>query len=239
MEYAELDWIDGQPHSTKFNDIYFTSDDGFIETKHVFLKSNQLAERFQSIDKTNCFTIGETGFGSGLNFLATWDCFIQHVPDHSKKLHFISTEKYPLKFEDIKKILTFWPELSTYSEALLQAYKTLQPGQNTFYFNNNQIKLTLIINDALDTLITLKQTQINAWFLDGFSPAKNPDLWQMELFQQIARLSVPQATFATFTCAGFVRRGLKSVGFTVKKIAGCQSKREISVGTLTHKIPPY
>lgn len=225
--HAQLEWQDGQPRSAQFGDVYFSRESGIDETRHVFLGHNHLPERWQRLQRT-LFTIGETGFGTGLNFLCAWQLWQRCAPP-TARLHFISTEKYPLTREDLAKALALWPELAAYSAQLLEQYRELAPGWRRFEFDGGRVMLTLLIGDARDTLPRLRAS-VDAWFLDGFAPARNPDLWQIELLQEVARLSTPGGSFATFTSAGAVRRGLESAGFRVEKVPGHGSKRDMLRG---------
>jgi tRNA 5-methylaminomethyl-2-thiouridine biosynthesis bifunctional protein len=229
-EAATLDWDDEQPVSRRFGDVYFSRASGLDETRHVFLGHNRLPERFATLQAGQSLVIGETGFGTGLNFLAAWQCFDEKAPPDAR-LHFFSVEKYPLAPADLARALALWPELKPYADALLDQYSPLTVGSHRFNFDNGRVCLTLLVGDVLERLPQWEAT-VDAWFLDGFAPAKNPEMWQPELFRQMARLSAPGATFATFTSAGTVRRGLADAGFTVEKVAGFGHKREMSRGWL-------
>ncbi len=225
-----LTWQDGQPVSKAYGDVYFSRASGIEETRYVYLQHNRLPERWRALDR-NLFTIGETGFGTGLNFLCAWQLWRECAPADAR-LHFVSAEKYPLHPEELREALALWPELASLSQALLDQYEILSPGWRRFQFENGRITLTLLIGDARDTL-PLLNAKVDAWFLDGFSPSVNPELWQPPLFQQVARLSAPGATFATFTSAGEVRRGLQAAGFDVHRVPGHGHKRHMSCGQRT------
>lgn len=235
-EPASLDWQDGQPYSQRFDDVYFSRASGLDETRHVFLEQNNLPARFTALEGLDSFVIGETGFGTGLNFLAAWQCFCQNAPTCGQ-LHFFSVEKYPLSPADLARALGMWPELGRYSQALIQQYGTLTAGGHRFVFDDGRVTLTLLVGDVLECFPQW-EAQVDAWFLDGFSPAKNPEMWLPELFQQMARLSAQNATFATFTSAGAVRRGLVEAGFNVEKVPGHGVKREMSCGQLMTQPEP-
>ena len=223
LQHAELDWdANGQPQSRRYGDVYFSRASGLAETVHVFLQPNRLAERFAALQPGQRLVIGETGFGTGLNFLCAWRLFEQQAPAGSL-LHFVSVEKHPLSLEDLQRALALWPELERLAQQLLEQYVAVNPGFQQFRFG--RITLTLMIGDALACLNSL-DARIDAWFLDGFAPSKNPDMWQPELFAQLARLSAADATLATFTSAGIVRRGLLMAGFEVERIKGYGQKRE-------------
>lgn len=230
MQDATLDWQDGQPYSRQFGDVYFSRTSGIEETRHVFLHHNHLQERWHDLPDGRVFTIGETGFGTGLNFLCAWQLW-RETASPATRLHYVSTEKYPLTRQELSQALSLWPELAEFSLTLLSQYRTLTPGWHRFTFDHGKVMLTLLVGDARETLPELS-AKVDAWFLDGFAPAKNPEMWQPELFHEIARLSASQATFATFTSAGLVKRGLAEVGFTVEKVAGFGSKRDMLRGRL-------
>ncbi len=229
FEHAELDWDEnGQPQSRRYGDVYFSRGSGMAETTHVFLQPNRLAERFAALQAGERLVIGETGFGTGLSFLCAWALFERTAPANSA-LHFVSVEKHPLTRDDLGRALTLWPELQLQARQLLDQYVAINPGFQQFRFG--QVTLTLLVGDALEQLKEL-DAQVDAWFLDGFAPQKNPDMWQPELFEQVARLSAPGATLATFSSAGSVRRALKEAGFEIKRIPGFGQKWENIQGQL-------
>ncbi|MFJ4116369.1 bifunctional tRNA (5-methylaminomethyl-2-thiouridine)(34)-methyltransferase MnmD/FAD-dependent 5-carboxymethylaminomethyl-2-thiouridine(34) oxidoreductase MnmC [Pseudomonas psychrophila] len=230
MPNAQIDWDDqGRPHSRVFDDVYFSDKSGLEETRYVFIEQNALAERFQNLPANGQLVIGETGFGTGLNFLCAWQLFEQKArPD--ARLHYISVEKYPLTRQDLQRALALWPELTTYSEQLLAAYFAIHPGFQTLSLANGRVTLTLLIGDVLEQLPQL-DAQVDAWFLDGFAPAKNPDMWTPELFAQLARLAAPESTISTFTSTGWVRRALNEAGFKMRRTPGIGHKWEILRGT--------
>ena len=227
---AQIDWDDqGRPHSRVFDDVYFSDKSGLEETRYVFIEQNALAERFAALPADGHLVIGETGFGTGLNFLCAWQLFEQHAhPD--ARLQFISVEKYPLTRDDLQRALALWPELATFSEQLLAVYFAIHPGFQTLTLGNGRVTLTLLIGDALEQLPQL-DAKIDAWFLDGFAPAKNPDMWTPQLFEQLARLAAPGSTISTFTSTGWVRRALNEAGFKMRRTPGIGHKWEILRGT--------
>lgn len=213
------------PRSEKFDDVYFSAEDGLAETCHVFLDGNDLPARWQD---RSVFTIAETGFGTGLNFLSTWKQFEETArPDQN--LDYISFEKYPLSAEDIEKYLhNYKSELGGYLSELIELYPLVVPGFHKITLAG-QVTLLLVFDDVNAALPQL-EAEVDCWFLDGFKPSANPEMWTDTMFSQMARLSVPGATFATFTAAGGVRRGLDAAGFTVRKAPGFGRKREMLVG---------
>jgi tRNA 5-methylaminomethyl-2-thiouridine biosynthesis bifunctional protein len=230
-----LDWQDGQPFSSRFSDVYFSKDSGLEEKRHVFLQGNRLAERFASLSSGDSFAIGETGFGTGLNFLCAWQLFDKVVPFNSS-LDFFSVEKYPLDERELADVLALWPELRQYADELLARWRRRVPGWNRWNFAGGKIRLTLVIGDVADALTEICGG-IDAWFLDGFSPARNPEMWTQSVFESVVRISKPGASFATYTCAGWVRRGLKQAGFQVSKFPGFGRKREMLQGHLPGSPP--
>ncbi|MGV3346961.1 bifunctional tRNA (5-methylaminomethyl-2-thiouridine)(34)-methyltransferase MnmD/FAD-dependent 5-carboxymethylaminomethyl-2-thiouridine(34) oxidoreductase MnmC [Enterobacteriaceae bacterium LUAb1] len=244
VEHARLYWNEqGTPVSRIFDDIYFSSQDGLEETRYVFLQGNGLPERFETHTRS-LFITAETGFGTGLNFLTLWqafDRFCQRYPASVlKRLHFISTEKFPLCKEDLIAAHAHWPELAAYACHLQQQWPEAWPGCHRLLFNEGQVTLDLWfgdINQLIDVFDSSLQRQVDAWFLDGFAPAKNPDMWTPALFQTMASLSREGGTLSTFTAAGFVRRGLQQAGFTLEKRKGFGQKREMLTGTM-QVLPP-
>ncbi|WP_040661666.1 bifunctional tRNA (5-methylaminomethyl-2-thiouridine)(34)-methyltransferase MnmD/FAD-dependent 5-carboxymethylaminomethyl-2-thiouridine(34) oxidoreductase MnmC [Neptuniibacter caesariensis] len=228
---SSIKWKSDTPFSSTFNDIYFSPTDGKEETDYVFIDGNKLPERIKFCSGT--FTIAETGFGTGLNFLCSWLAF-RNNSNSNAHLHFISVEKFPLSKADIAIALQKQEVLKGLSSQFIDQYNTLSSGINKFIFDHGKVRLTLIFDDASKGYQRLNE-HVDAWYLDGFAPSKNPDMWSPELFQQIARLSHPGTTFSTFTAAGIVRRGLQEAGFEVSKQKGFGRKREMLIGTFTGK----
>lgn len=233
---AQLDWNeDGAPISKQFDDVYFSRHSGIDETRYVFLEQNKLPERFAALDsvETSHFHIGETGFGTGLNFLCAWQLRDEIAP--LCHLQFTSVEKYPLSLEHLEKALTNWPELAPYSRQLLALYPVLVRGWHRISFIEARVDLNLFIGDVIEGFNTQK-AQVDAWFLDGFAPAKNPDMWSAELFNELVRLGKPGTTVSTFTAASLVREGLKTAGFEVTRVKGYGRKRHMLTGQINTDI---
>jgi tRNA 5-methylaminomethyl-2-thiouridine biosynthesis bifunctional protein len=241
LDTAALSWKQGDiPEAIHFDDVYFSLKHGLEESDYIYLQHNQLQQRWQQLNSSEVFTIGETGFGTGLNFLAAWQLWQQTAPT-SAKLHFISAEKYPLCHQDLSRALAAWPQLSSLARPLLEQYPQLTPGSHLLHFDNNRVSLQLLLGDATQGFEQLRYSDhpqwqnhnrqpINAWFLDGFTPSKNPDLWHDELYSLIADLSAAGTTVATFTAASDVRRGLIAQGFKIDKAKGYGGKREMLAG---------
>lgn len=229
ITHAQLDWDDqGRPHSRVFDDVYFSDQSGLEETRYVFLEQNRLQARFAALPVGGRLVIGETGFGTGLNFLCTWQLFEQHAVAGAR-LHFVSVEKYPLSHADLQRALNLWPELAPFAAPLLAQYVAIHQGFQRLVLDNDRVTLTLLIGDVLEQLPQL-DAQIDAWFLDGFAPAKNPEMWTAELFAELARLSAPGSTISTFTSTGWVRRLINAAGFKMKRTPGIGHKWEILRG---------
>jgi tRNA 5-methylaminomethyl-2-thiouridine biosynthesis bifunctional protein len=229
LPHAQLDWDDqGRPYSRVFDDVYFSDQSGLDETRYVFIEQNRLAERFAALPEGGRLVIGETGFGTGLNFLCAWQVFEQHAVAGAR-LHFVSVEKYPLSPDDLQRALALWPELKVFADQLLEQYVAIHQGFQRLTLDHGRVTLTLLIGDALEQLPQL-DARIDAWFLDGFAPAKNPDMWTAELFAELARLAAPGASISTFTSTGWVRRLLNAAGFKMKRTPGIGHKWEILRG---------
>jgi molybdate transport system ATP-binding protein len=221
--------------STAFDDIYFTGDNGPEESRYVFLQGNHLPERW-SWKNGGHFTIIETGFGTGLNFLVTWHLWRLHAAPNAH-LHYISVEKFSIRPADLARIYRQWPALEPLGHRLLQQYPGFRPGKHLIPFENDRLQLSLILDDV-DRFLSCLDTPADAWFLDGFNPACNPEMWSDRLFEVMSRRTRPGGTFATFTSAGFVKRGLRAAGFDVERIAGYGKKRHMLRGDfIRHRFP--
>lgn len=233
MQCATLDWREDDtgeaPHSTAFADVYFSRHDGRAQTEHVFVHHNRLPERFAAWQETRPFVIGETGFGTGLNMLCAWACFDSHAP-RTARLHLVSTEKYPLARDDVRRALAVWPDLAGRARTLIAQWPEPVTGVHRLILSE-RVTLDLHYGDSAERLSRL-DGRVDAWFLDGFAPAKNPEMWRAALFEAMAAHSRPGATFATFTCAGLVKRGLKAAGFSWEKVPGIGRKREMLRGCI-------
>ena len=227
------------PVSDKFDDVYFSNQDGLAETHYVFLEGNQLWERWVNYQEVH-FVIAETGFGTGLNFFAVTSLFRefrQKYPDSPlKRLYFISFEKYPLALDALQQAHLAYPQFSHLAQHLQQHW--LNPIQGCYRFHFDETTLDLWFGDVAENLPQLgdyMNDKIDAWFLDGFAPSKNHDMWNEQLYQQMFRFTKPQGTFATFTAASAVRKGLENAGFDITKRKGFGKKRECLSGQKTHE----
>ena len=265
---------DGTPFSVRYGDVYYAAAGGPAQARHVFLAGNDLPARWQGRER---FVILETGFGLGLNFLATWQAW-RADPRACRELCFISLEKHPFAAADLAAAHAAWPEFASLAGMLQAQWPPLQPGEHRVVLEGlpaaqgqeaagdagkregtemrgmpdvpemspspevqaaqnmpavRRVELRLLFGDAaalLPALTLAPDEAVDAFFLDGFSPAKNPDLWSPALCRALARLAKPGATLATWSVAGSVRRALSEAGFMVEKRPGFADKRQMLVG---------
>lgn len=221
------------PYNTDFNDFYHSRINGLDEARYVFQEGNSLPQRWKN---QQSFTIVETGFGTGLNFLATWQAWQQN-PGKCQQLHYISIEKHPFPVRALGNLLNPWPELKSYVDELIQYYPPLLTGIHRINLANGRIKLTLCLMD-IQTALNELSIVANCWFLDGFAPAKNPEMWSLEVMFKLAKLSKPGTTLATYTAASQVRRNLQAAGWSVAKRTGFGGKREMLIASLPETSKP-
>jgi tRNA 5-methylaminomethyl-2-thiouridine biosynthesis bifunctional protein len=240
IKKAELQWHDDRPYSVQYDDIYHSSEGAIAQSLYVFVEGNDLIKRWRafSSDHPQYFTIGETGFGIGLNFLVSWSLWEKYAPPECQ-LHYISCEMHPLSLIDLKKSLAAWPQLEKQAQQLLASYPILTPGYHQLSFCDGRVTLTLMLGDALecyeqlltcgDAMLerTLRASYVNAWYLDGFAPAKNESIWSEALIKVIAMLSQEKTTLATYTAASSVKKSLSQHGFIVEKRKGLGPKRHM------------
>lgn len=217
---AGLTWRDGAiPVSARFDDPYFSLDGGLDETRHVFLAGNRLPERFRP-----GFHIAELGFGTGLNLIAAlllWRASGQPGP-----LRYTGFEAFPMGADDMARALAAFPEAAATAAPLVAQW-----AEGKHHLTAPDLQAEIHIGDARETLPAW-QGRADAWFLDGFAPAKNPELWSPDLLAEVARHTAPGGSFATYTAAGHVRRALAEAGFTVRRLPGYGRKRHMSAGDL-------
>lgn len=213
---AQIEWRDGRvPVSTRFDDPYFSIENGMDETRHVFLAGNDLPERF-----ADGFHVAELGFGTGLNFLVALQAF--RACGCGCKLRFTSFEAYPMAVADLHAALGAFEGLPS---------DLMEVDMFPAKLDGPDFELRVILGDARKTLPDW-DGRADAWFLDGFSPAKNPELWSPELMAQVAGHTAAGGTAATYTAAGFVRRGLQEAGFEVRRVQGYGRKRHMTQAVL-------
>ncbi len=222
-----LTWLPHrQPYSERFGDVYRSQSGGLAETRHVFLEGCGLPHAWRDAD---VFVVAETGFGTGLNFLATLDLW-RRTRHFKARLHYIAVEGFPLSHDELRECQERWPELRQVAQALLRVYLHPQPGFQRLVLEGGRVILTLLFGEVREMLSTL-EARVDTWFLDGFSPEKNPQMWTAEVLSEVARLSKPGARLATYTAAGEVRRNLTAVGFNVVKTPGFGAKSEMTRAT--------
>ncbi|WP_370035545.1 tRNA (5-methylaminomethyl-2-thiouridine)(34)-methyltransferase MnmD [Sinorhizobium fredii] len=219
-----LEWHAGDmPYSVEFGDHFYCRTDGRLECGHVFLSGNRLPARWST---GGTFTIGELGFGTGLNFCETWRQWKQ-AKISTGELHFVSFERFPMRAGEIDRALSHWPEIEAERQALVAHWPEAQAGRIDIDFND--VRLTVICGAALHGLSALRE-DFDAWYLDGFAPSRNPDMWSQQLMQAVFDKTVQGGTFATYAAAGFVRRNLAAAGFVVERLLGFAGKREMLRG---------
>ncbi len=220
----ELEWVDGTiPRSAIFGDTYFSRAGGLAETGHVFIGGNNLTQRWPQMG--HC-TIAELGFGTGLNFLETLRQW-QELKPSGAMLDYIAFEAFPMSRTDLEKSLSYWPELADQAATLAALWTPLAGNIDAGFLEG--VHLMVHFADANLALPDL-QFEADAWYLDGFAPARNPQIWSGELMAQVFTHTAPGGSFATYTAAGWVRRNLQAAGFAVAKVPGFAGKREMTRG---------
>lgn len=242
---ASLSWQNGLPYSSIYDDVYSSRQGAKAQSLHVFVGGNDLIQRWSALPdrQDSLFHIGETGFGTGLNFLLAWMLWEQHAPKNAR-LHFFSCELHPLRREDLAHCLAVIPELSEYADALLDSYPVLTPGYHHLSFSEGRVNLTLMLGDAYECyeqlLVSgdaavehhLRPYAFDAWYLDGFAPARNEGMWSEPLLKTIGLLSKPGTTFATYTSSSSVKNNLILAGFKIQKRKGFAYKRHMLTGVM-------
>lgn len=217
---ATLEFRNGVPYAAAYGDIYHSADGGAGQAQHVFLQGCGLPEAWAG---RSCFVVLETGFGTGLNFLTTWAAW-RADPARPGRLHFLSVEKHPFQAADLARLLAQWPAFAAFSAELLANWPPLTPGFHRIALDGGRVQLTMMLGDVFDCLPQV-QAGVDAFYLDGFAPDSNADMWQPGLFRELARLARPGAVAATYTVAAMVRDGLQRAGFVCEKRAGYGRKR--------------
>lgn len=245
---AKVHWDENnQLISSSYDDVYFSHNSGIDEAHYVFMEQNNLPQRWGNFSDNN-FTIGETGFGTGQNFLIAAKAWLEKTSKGT--LHFVSVEKFPLSRSDLQRALALWTESPDdkfgLAECLLQQYPPAVPGIHRIRLANNRIVLTLMYGDTEKMFASLQGSDhplfkrignpfFNAWFLGGFVSTKNPEMWPNELFQTIVNLSQPGTTFSTFTSDKTIQRGLANVGFEVEKTPDFGNKGDMLRGKVNNR----
>ncbi len=227
LQPARLTWLaDGSPYAVDYQDRYFSAQGGLAETRCVFLSGNGLPERWR--DRPT-FTLVETGLGTGLNLLATWALW-RRTRRPGQRLTYVAIERHPLTPDDAARALRPWDELAGLRARFLAAYPPLVPGFQTLELGDPSLRVLLIF-ESIETGLEAFRGGVDAWFLDGFAPARNPAMWDARVYTAMAARSRPGCTVATYAAAGQVRRGLEAAGFTLERHPGFAGKRERLVGT--------
>lgn len=221
-----LSWDQGQPYSDRYGDRYFDRD-GLAESEHVFLRHNNLPDRWST---QPTFVVGELGFGTGLNACLTVAHWLATAPAHAT-LDYISIEAHPMPPEAMHRALSYWPQLAPIATEIVSACGQLQPGHNLRVVCGGRVRLLLLCGDA-EAMLSSLDGEIDAWFLDGFSPARNPAMWSESVCKGVAARTAIGGSFATYTAAGWVRRNLQAAGFDIQKAKGFGRKREMLHGRL-------
>lgn len=212
----------GALFSPLYDDVYASSDGAFAQAAHVFLAGNDLPQRWRSARR---FVIVETGFGAAINFMCAWEAWRNSAPSDAR-LHYVAVEKHPFAPADLKHVLARWPHCRPLAAQVLDRYPMLLPGFHRLILDAGRVVLTLLFGDVVDVLPELT-ARADAFFLDGFAPAKNPRMWSERVFGELARLAAPGATAATYTVAAAVRDGLQRAGFVVRKAPGFGHKQDM------------
>jgi tRNA 5-methylaminomethyl-2-thiouridine biosynthesis bifunctional protein len=223
---------DGTPYSALYDDVYHAAHGGLAQSRHVFLAGNDLPERWRGSES---FVILETGFGLGLNFLATWQAWRESQA--KGRLHFVSVEKHPFRRDDLARLHAAYPEVAELSALLLRQWPPLAPGFHRLHFDAGRVTLTLLLSDA-QVLLPQLVAAVDAVFLDGFSPAKNPDMWAPALLASVTRLCRPGAGLATWSVTGELRHALEAGGWQLQRRPGFATKREMLIGSLPAATSP-
>lgn len=222
LQPATLAYANGVPYAESYGDVYHSAVDGLGQARYVFLGGNDLPQRWR---ERNRFTIVETGFGLGLNFLVTWQAW-RDDPRSSRDLHYVAIEKHPFRTEDLAQLHALWPELASLSNALINAWPPLIAGFHRVELDGGRVILTLAFGD-IDECLPQIDTAADAFYLDGFAPSKNPQMWSPHVLARLSRLAAPNATAATYTISSAVRQALAQGGFVCEKRPGFGPKRDM------------
>ena len=235
LQPATLSFADGIPYAASYGDVYHSADGGLEQARHVFLDGNGLPGRWRERHR---FTIVETGFGLGLNFLATWQAW-RDDPRRSGHLHYVAIEKHPFAAEDLAQLHASWPELASLSAALRNAWPVLVAGFHRVELDEGRVHLTLAFGDIADCLPQI-DAAADAFYLDGFAPRKNPEMWSPQVLTRLNRIAAADATAATYTVSATVRQALTQGGFTCEKRPGFGRKRDMLAARYAPRwqIPP-
>lgn len=222
---ASLTWREGLPYAADYEDTYFSVVDPEGERRYVFLEQNRLPDRWC---KREHFAIAETGFGTGLNLLLLMATF---ETSPWRQLTYTTFECHPITPEDLARIHGLWPHLNKQAQALAAVYPPLERGVHRRHLADYRLDLTFVFDDITRGLDPLPGP-VDAWFLDGFAPSRNPAMWRPDLLAQVAAHTAPGGSCTTYSAAGAVRRGLAAAGFQVVRAPGFRGKRHMTRGVL-------
>lgn len=229
LESATIDIRNATPRAPDYNDIYFSADGSLTESRHVFIDGNDLRRRFAGWSDRRPFVIGETGFGTGRNVLVAWQTFTETAPA-TARLHIVSFERHPLRMQDLDAVWIHHPGLAACADQLARLWPAPTRGTHRLHLSN-RVTLDLIFDD-IEAGLAGFDGHVDAWFLDGFAPSRNPAMWSQRVFHELAAASRPAATFATYSCARMVRKHAATAGFVWYKRAGAGRKRDMLCGWL-------
>ena len=231
-EFAPFSLKNNTLFSEEFDDLYSSAKGAVAECNHVFIKGNNLNERFENLGDNSKFYIGEIGFGIGINFLTTCKSWLDHTKQN-QVLEFYSFDKYLFRLSDFKTLNVSCPDLKEYISELERNYpRNIQGAQKISLFGG-RIILNLIIGEIDNTQEYIKlMDKVDAWYFDGFSPSKNPDLWSIKLFKCIHKSCHENTTFSTYTSSGLVKNNLTESGFNHSRAMGFSDKRHMLKGTV-------
>lgn len=232
IEPAEVSWQQGNPVSAVFETSYYNPDLGVEVSEHAFLRHNRLAERFAQVGNHEHFVVAETGFGTALNFLATWRLWRQANPHPHACLHFISVERYPLTRDDLTRALSLLPGFSPLTDELIENYPPAVTGTHRLVLDGGRVRLTVCFGDVNHAWQNL-QFGADAWFLDGFAPALNPQMWSQQVIATVSAHSRPGTSFVAATASAQVRERLSAVGFSVAQAPGFRNQQNLLAGEIS------
>jgi len=222
VEPARLHFKEGTPYSEAFGDVYHSEAGGPAQARFVFLQGNEVQKRWAGRER---FVILETGFGLGLNFLATWQAWRGSPGEMRGKLHYVAVEKHPFSLQDLRTLHQRYPEFEREAAALHSIWPPLVPGGHRAELDGGKVVLTVFFSDI--KIVRDLRLAADAFYLDGFAPSKNPDMWSPALMRSLSRLAAPGATAATWSVAAPVRHALEVAGWEVDKRQGFGHKREM------------
>ncbi len=237
ISQARIEWRNQTAYSTHFDDFYFSMNDAVEERNYVFIEQNNLLPRWQALNSGDSFSVGELGFGAGINFLLSCKHWLATAPANCT-LHYYAAESHPLSLMDFNKVIKLWPTLRQFGDALRETYPQMVEGFHRIQLFDHRVHLCLMLGEAGKMFEALAESSeidyalhnknsIQSWFLDGFSPAKNPTIWRQTLLHTVAALSSEETTLSTYSAARCVADNLKNAGFSIERRDGFAKKRQL------------